>query len=106
VLKPETVALLFAPHHQPDARVPGFGLGFELVEEGGQRIVAHTGTLSGFLSAVTLAPDSVVGVIVLANTGRLDARGAPEPLAQALMRRLLDLPEEAIRTDVPPRPEV
>lgn len=106
VLKPETVALLFAPHHQPDPRVPGFGLGFELGEEAGHRTVAHTGVVSGFLSAVTLAPDDGVGVIVLANTGRLDARGAPEPLAVALVRRLLDLPDDAIRSDVPARPEV
>jgi CubicO group peptidase (beta-lactamase class C family) len=106
VLKPETVALLFAPHHQPDPRVPGFGLGFELGEEGGHRTVAHTGVVSGFLSAVTLAPDDGVGVVVLANTGRLDARGAPDPLAVALLRRLLDLPDDAIRSDVPARPEV
>jgi CubicO group peptidase (beta-lactamase class C family) len=106
VLKPETVELLFAPHHQPDARVPGFGLGFELGEEGGHRTVAHTGVVSGFLSAITLAPDDGVGVVVLANTGRLDARGAPEPLAAALLRQVLNLPDDAIRTDVPPRPEV
>jgi CubicO group peptidase (beta-lactamase class C family) len=106
VLKPEMVALLFAPHHQPDPRVPGFGLGFELGDEGGHRTVSHTGVVSGFLSAVTLAPDDGVGVVVLANTGGLDARGAPEPLATALLRRLLGLPDDAIRTDVPPRPEV
>jgi CubicO group peptidase (beta-lactamase class C family) len=106
VLKPETVALLFAPHHQPDPRVPGFGLGFELGDEGGHRTVAHTGVVSGFLSAVMLAPDDGVGVAVLTNTGRLDARGASEPLAVVLLRRLLGLPEGGIRTDVPPRPEV
>jgi hypothetical protein len=35
-----------------------------------------------------------------------DSRGAPAPLATALLRRVLGLPGEAIRTDIPPRPEI
>ena len=54
---------------------------------------------------MTIAPDDGIGVIVLANTGGLDGRGAPEPLGTALLRRLLDLPDEVIRTDIPVRPE-
>jgi hypothetical protein len=42
---------------------------------------------------------------VLANTGGLDGRGAPETLAITLLRRLLGLPDQAIRTDLPARPE-
>ena len=52
-----------------------------------------------------LAPEAGVGVVVLTNTGGLDGRGAPEPLAAALLRRLLGLPDQVIRTDLPPRAE-
>ena len=106
VLEPETVASLFAPHFQPDARVPGMGLGFELNDEGGHRVAAKSGILSGFLAAITLAPDDGIGVFVLTNTGGLSGQGAAEPLATALLRHVLGLPDQAIRTDILARPEV
>jgi CubicO group peptidase (beta-lactamase class C family) len=105
VLKPDTLASMFQPHFQPDPRVPGMGLGFEPGEESGHATVVKTGILSGFLSAMMLAPEAGVGVVVLTNTGGLDGRGAPEPLAAALLRRLLGLPDQVIRTDLPPRAE-
>ena len=77
VLRPESVATMFRPHFQPDPRVPGMGLGFELGKEGDHRTVGKTGVLSGFLSAIALAPEDGIGVIVLGNTGGLDGRGDP-----------------------------
>ena len=54
---------------------------------------------------LVLAPDAGLGVVVFSNTGGLDGRGAPELLAPALLRRLLGMPDAAIHTDLPPRPE-
>jgi CubicO group peptidase (beta-lactamase class C family) len=105
VLEPETFASMFEPHFQLDPRAAGMGLGFEPNEESGHRTVWKTGVVSGFLSALVLAPDDGIGVVVLGNTGGLDGRGAPEPLAAALLRRLLGLPDQVIRTDIAPRPE-
>ena len=106
VLKPETLAWMFQPHFQLDPRAPGWGLGFELADEGGHRLARHSGVVSGFLSDMVLAPDAGIGVVVFANTGGLVAfAGAPEVLAPALLRRLLGLPDAAIRTDLPARPE-
>ena len=105
VLRPETVATMFQPHFQPDPRVPGMGLAFELGEEGGQHTVGKTGILSGFHSAMALAPQERIGVLVFSNTGGLDGRGAPIPLAPMLLRLLLDLSVDPIRIDIPPRPE-
>ncbi len=76
MLRPETVATMFRPHFQPDPRVPGMGLAFELGEEGDHRTVGKTGILSGFHSAIALAPEEGIGVIVFSNTGGLDGRGA------------------------------
>jgi hypothetical protein len=106
VLGPETVAAMFAPHFQPDPRIGGMGLTFERGNEDGHQTIEHGGVVAGFLSTIVLAPDDGVGVIVLTNTGRLDARGIAEPLAGALLRVLLDLPEGALRTDLAPHPEV
>jgi hypothetical protein len=105
VLRPETLATMFRPYFQPDPRVPGMGLAFELGDEGGQRTVGKTGILSGFHSAVALAPQERIGVVAFSNTGGLDGRGAPTPLAPMLLRLLLGLSVDPVRIDVPPRPE-
>ncbi len=105
VLKPDTLASMFQPHFRPDPRVPGMGLGFEPGEEGGHRTVGKAGIVSGFLSAMVLALDAGIGVVVFSNTGGLNGRIAPELLASALLRRLLGLPDQVIRTDIPARPE-
>jgi CubicO group peptidase (beta-lactamase class C family) len=105
VLEPGTLASMFEPHFQLDPRAPGMGLGFEPNEESGHKTVWKTGVVSGFLSALVLAPEDGIGVVVLSNTGGLDGRGVAEPLAGALLRRVLGLPDQAVRTDIPPRPE-
>jgi len=105
VLKPETMASMFQPHFQPDPRLPGMGLGFGPGEQDGHRTVGKVGIVPGFLSAMVLAPDDGIAVVVFSNTGGLNGRGAAEPLAPALLRRLLGLPDEAIRADIPPLPE-
>jgi CubicO group peptidase (beta-lactamase class C family) len=105
VLEPDTLASMFETHFRLDPRAPGMGLGFEPNEESGHKTVWKTGIVSGFLSALVLAPEDGIGVVVLSNTGGLDGRGVAEPLAGALLRRLLGLPDQSVRTDIPPRAE-
>jgi CubicO group peptidase (beta-lactamase class C family) len=106
VLAPDSVASMFRAHFRPDPRMAGAGLGFDRREERGRTLVGKTGILSGFLSAIGMAPDQGIGVVVLGNTGGLDGRGAPAPLADTLMRLLVGLPEDPVRDDVAPHPEV
>lgn len=106
VLKPGTLALMFEPHYQPDPRIPGMGLGFFRDEVGGHRTVGHDGIWKGFLSDMVLAPDDGIAVLAFANTGPFNPRGAPTPVANALLRLLLDLPDDTVRDDVPERPQV
>jgi CubicO group peptidase (beta-lactamase class C family) len=105
-LAPATLASMLEPHFLLDPRAPGWGLGFELGAEDGHRTFGHTGIVPGFLSALVVAPDDGLAVIALSNTGGLDARGAPELVASAVLRRELGLPVQAIRDGVPPRPDV
>jgi len=105
VLKPESLASMFQPHFQLDPRLPGMGLAFELGEESGHKTVEKTGIVSGFHSAMMLAPDDRIGVLALTNTGGLDGRNAMAPLAAGLVRGLLGIPDQAIRTDIAARPE-
>jgi CubicO group peptidase (beta-lactamase class C family) len=105
VLKPETPATMFGPHYQSDPRVPGIGLAFFRGEAAGHLLVEHGGILPGFSSQLFLAPDDGIGVIAFANMG------SPAPLwlpweVGALLRLLLGLPDDAVRTDIPQHPEI
>jgi hypothetical protein len=97
---------MFEPHFQPDPRLPGMGLAFDLGREGMVRTAAKGGTVAGFHSTLVLAPDERTGLVVLTNTGGLSAQGAATPLGTALLRSLLRLPTDPVRADVEPHPEV
>ena len=106
ILEPSTVAQMFAPQYQPDLRLPGMGLGFNLGAEDGRRTVSKDGVVSGFLSALTMAPSAGTGVVALSNTGGLSGQGAPVGVSTAVLRELLQLPADPLRHDVAPRPDV
>ena len=105
ILRPGTVQTMFAPHYQPDPRIPGFGLGFFRTDLGGHRAVEHDGILPGFDAQLLLAPDDGVGVIAFANGARRGMHWlAPE--VGGLLRRLLGVADPAVRGDVPHHPEL
>jgi CubicO group peptidase (beta-lactamase class C family) len=106
VLRPDTLATMFEAHYQPDPRIPGMGLGFLRGQVGGHPTVGHDGIWKGFRADMVLAPDQGIGVLALANTGWFDPRGATAPVADVLLRALLDLPDDTVRTDVREHPEV
>jgi CubicO group peptidase (beta-lactamase class C family) len=106
VLRPETLARMFEPHYQLDPRIPGMGLGFFRDEVAGHRTVSHDGIWMGFRTDMVLAPDEGLGVLAFANTGGFEPRGAPVPVANAVLRSLLGLPDDVVRTDVPDDPRV
>jgi CubicO group peptidase (beta-lactamase class C family) len=105
VLEPETLATLFASQFQPDPRIPGLGLAFFRGGAGGHRFVEHQGVVPAFTSQVFLAPDDGLGVLALTNGTRNGMFWLPVE-TERLLRRLLGTPDEAIRTDVPQRPEI
>jgi CubicO group peptidase (beta-lactamase class C family) len=105
VLEPASLASMFEPHFQPDPRLPGFGLAFFRTDLGGHLAVEHDGILPGFDSQMLLAPNDGVGVIAFANGAKRGMHWLV-PETQAILRELLAIPADAIRTDVPQRPEI
>jgi CubicO group peptidase (beta-lactamase class C family) len=104
-LKPETVALMFQPHYQPDPRIPGMGLAFWRVSLSGHAAVEHQGVVPGFNSQIFLAPDDGVGVMAFTNGSRNAASWLTGEMEQ-LLRELIGVSRERIRSDVPQRPEI
>jgi len=105
VLDPGTLSSMFEPHFQPDARLPGMGLGFFRSAVGGHRVVGHDGRMPGFDAQLLIAPDDGVGVIGFTNGSPGAMSWMPIELHD-LLRRLLGVPEDALRTDVAQHPEV
>ncbi|HEY4583476.1 MAG TPA: serine hydrolase [Lysobacter sp.] len=60
-----------------------YGYGWRLADVDGEFKVAHTGTLMGMYSAVTMLPDRGVGIVILING---EAEAARTVLAQALVK--------------------
>jgi hypothetical protein len=59
ILKPETLASMFAPHYQPDPQIPGMGLAFFRDQVGGHLVVEHEGLVPGFSSQLALGTPRV-----------------------------------------------
>jgi CubicO group peptidase (beta-lactamase class C family) len=104
VLEPATLATVYESQYQPDARIPGLGLAFFRADLGGHRAVEHQGTLPGFHSQIFLAPDDGVGVIAFTN-GSVNPDFWLPAECSALLRQLLGVPDDAIRSDIPQHPE-
>ena len=65
------------------SRFNGYGYGWRLSDVDGARRVAHTGTLAGMFSAVTLLPEKNVGFVFMINGEASEARTV---LSQVLVK--------------------
>ncbi|MFM7770982.1 MAG: serine hydrolase, partial [Bacteroidota bacterium] len=54
--------------HMPTRHVNGYGLGWELMEYGGRKIVNHGGGYDGMISKTVLIPDLNLGFVMLTNS--------------------------------------
>ena len=105
VLKPETMAMMFAPQYQPDTpdTRPGPGV---LPRHGRRaRVLEHQGVVPAFTSQIFLAPDDRLGLMAFTNGTRNGLFWLPVETGR-LFHSLLGAPDEAIRTDVPHHPEI
>jgi CubicO group peptidase (beta-lactamase class C family) len=105
VLKPTTLATMFAAQYQPDPRIPGIGLAFLRVDAGGHLVVEHQGILPGFDSQFFVAPDDGVGVMAFSNGTHRGPLWMPTEMGR-LLNSLLGVSDQVIRTEVPQRPEI
>jgi CubicO group peptidase (beta-lactamase class C family) len=105
ILEPATLTTMFAPHYQPDSRLPGMGLAFFRYDAGGHIVIGHDGVLPGFQSQFFMAPDDAVGIVAFTNGSSGAMFWLPIELSR-LLHHLLDVPEEAVRSDVPHHPEI
>lgn len=103
VLQPETLSLMFAPHYQPDPRIPGMGLAFWRGQLDGHPVVEHQGVVPGFNSQIIIAPEDDVGVLAITN-GSHAAGSWLLGQMQHVLATLIDAGDVGLPTDAPQRP--
>jgi CubicO group peptidase (beta-lactamase class C family) len=101
VLRPETLALMFERHWEPDVRLPGQGLGFARDDVAGHTIVGHDGGWPGFTAALQVVPGMRFAAFAATNTFAL----GPRVLTDRLVEQHLGIGSPAARVahavDVP-----
>ena len=105
VLDPAALATMFDAHYRSDPRLPGWGLGFIRAEAGGHLLVGHDGFVPGFNSKFLVAPDDGVGVVAFTNGSKGAFLWLQTELTR-LLRDLLGVPNEVVRTDIAHHPEI
>ncbi len=81
VLQPASYKMMETDTLLNNGVATGYGLGVSVGSRGGHRIIAHTGEVSGFVSANTVYPDDKAAVVVLTNQ---DANGAASTIVQRI----------------------
>jgi CubicO group peptidase (beta-lactamase class C family)/D-alanyl-D-alanine dipeptidase len=61
-----TLDTMWTPQYVAPGTATGFGLGFAIAAEGGERLVRHGGAIYGFATELMVMPEAQLGVIVAA----------------------------------------
>jgi D-alanyl-D-alanine carboxypeptidase len=81
LLKAASYDAMFTNVKLKDGKPTGYGLGVQVSERDGQRVISHSGEVSGFVSQNVVYPESKAAVTVLTN---IDASRAAGAIAHAL----------------------
>ncbi len=75
VLKPESYQQMFTAVRLKDGKNTHYGLGVEVLDRDGRKVIAHSGEVSGFVSDNEVLPDYGDAVVVLTNQDAVNAAG-------------------------------
>ena len=88
IVSPQTVMPAPAGALRPFVNFALYGLGTELMDYRGRKVVHHGGMVDGMHAYFAVVPDAKVGVVVLSNT--TGPAGMPAGLPEAVTFRVLD----------------
>lgn len=75
--------------NMPTRHFNGYGLGWELMEYGGQKIVSHGGGYDGMISKTVLIPEKNIGFVILTN----NINSLPSALSFSILDAFLEVKE-------------
>jgi CubicO group peptidase (beta-lactamase class C family) len=81
LLKPASYDAMFTEVKLKNGKGTGYGLGVQVGQRDRERVISHSGEVSGFVSQNTIYPDSKAAIAVLTN---IDASSAAAAIARVL----------------------
>jgi CubicO group peptidase (beta-lactamase class C family)/D-alanyl-D-alanine dipeptidase len=73
VIKPETLAQMWTPQFTKPGDKTGFGIGFQISQLDGHRVIGHGGAIYGFATEVAGLPDDRLGVVTVTTVDAANA---------------------------------
>jgi CubicO group peptidase (beta-lactamase class C family) len=67
ILSPESYKTMFTEIKTKDGKGTHYGLGVDVQDESGHRVIAHSGEVTGFVADNVVLPDDGIAVVVLTN---------------------------------------
>ncbi len=98
LLSPEAFALMRRRNFSDRPEAPDFAHGFMEAEIAGHKVYGHGGTLTGFISDLTIAPGLRIGVFVSVNGAEAGVR-TPDLLSRAIMEQVAGASSYASKWD-------
>lgn len=88
LVKQSTADLMMAPQRLRDGHTSDYGLGWQLRNFDGRRLVQHTGGQQGVSTVLAMLPKENVAVAIMVNLEKAEL----EPLARKILQVLTELP--------------
>jgi CubicO group peptidase (beta-lactamase class C family) len=96
VLKPESLKAMTAPRTLANGKVSNYACGLVAVTQGGERVLHHTGGVSGFVSGNVFVPRAKAGLVVLSNAEHVSATQLRADLFALLLKDIQDRDAPAV----------
>lgn len=100
VLKPASYGEMFTEIKLKNGKGTHYGLGVEVKDMNGHRVIEHSGEVSGFVADNIVLPDDGAAIVVLTNQDAVDAASRIAHLAAPLVADLPPTPAEQQALDI------
>jgi CubicO group peptidase (beta-lactamase class C family) len=106
VLKPESHLLMTTPRKLADGRLTTYGCGMSLSQRDGERLVRHSGAVSGFLAFNLMIARTKSALALMTNCDHLDASALNDVLVTLLIKSGMPEVPAVPKVEGPPAKEV
>lgn len=89
LLKPSSWKWMTSPRTLVDGRVSQYGCGLAIATRGGEAVIQHSGSVSGFLAYNTMLPRTSSAVVLLTNRMDVSSRPLHDELVSLLLKKVV-----------------
>ena len=105
VLKPESYQTMTTPRKLTNGKISDYACGLAIGVMNGDRVIRHTGAVSGFVSGNSFIPRAKSGLVVLSNAEHVSATKLRADLFQLLLKDIQERDTPTIHKIHGPKPK-